>query len=155
MNRSLFNRWHQAERILLLAFLLCLTACIPPKLSVFTTYITRENLASYYVNTPDPALNCPPAGQKLYVTWKLPPEYLDRAPLELRLHIRFYNRTDDKQTIPISDLSGTYIYTLLNEQFFNTEGLQSYKIELFGNNQLLDEWRHLIWVDPIVISTQE
>ncbi|MBA2726612.1 MAG: hypothetical protein H0U49_00360 [Parachlamydiaceae bacterium] len=125
------------------------------KLTVFSTYVTRENLASYRVGTPDPSLNCPSVGQKLIITWRLCPEDLTQEPLLMRLNLRFHNRTYHSQDIPITTLSGTYVYSLLNKEFFESEGLMAYKVELIGNNNLISEWRHKIWVDPILFNNSE
>ncbi len=132
-----------------------MTACAPQKLSVFTTYVTRENLASYYVGTPDPKLNHPDVGQKLFVTWRLPPQYLEKQPLMLRLYLRYHNRTYKTFEVEITQLSGCYIYSLLNTEFFDTEGLLSYKIQILNNDVVLDEWRHKIWADPIIFNSND
>lgn len=140
---------------LLVSFLSFNIGCTPPKLTVFSTYVTRENLASFFVNTPDPALNCPPTGQKLFISWRLTNDDFLNAPLEVRMHLRYHNRTHFEQSFPVTTLCGTYVYSLLNQEFFEKEGLMSYKIELFGNNKLISQWRHIIWVDPITIKSND
>lgn len=145
--KHLFLRF--CKNLATFTILLFSIACTSQKLNVFSTYITQETLASYHVGTPDPCLNSPPVGQKLYMSWKLPPCYLEFQPLELKLSIIFHNRQRITETYPITKLKGSYVYSLLNKDFFEREGLFAYKVELIGNDEVLDEWRHLMWVELI------
>lgn len=142
-------------RIFAIVLLLGTSSCTHPTLNVFSTYVTRESLASYYVGTPDPLLNAPNVGQKLYIRWHLPSSYLALQPLQLKLHMRFHNRKFDILVIPITRLCGIYVYELLNKEFFDTEGLMSYKVEVIANDQVLEEWRHIMWVEPITFEEEE
>jgi hypothetical protein len=124
------------------------------RLTIFSTYVNRENLASYFVGSPDPSLNCPSVGQKIYISWRLCPDDFALQPLQLKLSLRFHNRTHATKEIPVNCLSGNYVYSLLNEEFFDREGLLTYKVELTGNGQLISEWRHRMWVDPIIFNIE-
>lgn len=131
----------------LLILPLLLTACTEKYLSVHTDYISRETLASYYVNTPDPRLNNPSIGQRLIISWSMPKEYLDYEDLHLDLYIRFRNREETTESLGILKRKGTYIYELLNEEYIQKQGILTYKMDLIGNGQVLEEWRHQIWTD--------
>ncbi len=123
-------------------------------LSVQTVYFTRESLASYYVETPDPMLINPPVGQKLLVTWSLPGTYLDYADLHLNIRIRFRNREEVNFNVPIEKTCGTYIYVVANDDFFNTNGILTYKVDLWGGGIVLEEWRHQLWHELIHVGEQ-
>ncbi len=138
--------------ILSIGMLLTTSACTSQKLSVESAYVTRESLASYHVGTPDPCLNAPNVGQRLYIRWRLPTNYLELEPLQLKMHLRFHNRKFALETISITKLNASYVYELLNEKFFETEGLMAYKIEIIGNGIILDEWHHIMWADPITFD---
>lgn len=139
----------------LLLCLLILNSCASKDtLSAFTEYVTREQLASYIIGTPDPALNSPPVGQKLYISWNLPLEYND-CELFIKLKIRFKDKSEIEEWIKINKRSGTYVYALLNKEYFNRKGFLSYKIELYGNDLLIKEWCHQMWVEIIKFPNEE
>lgn len=126
-----------------------LIACTGQKLSVHTDYISVEDLASYQVGTPDPLLNNPPVGQRLIVSWMLPSSYLKSEDLRLEMTIRLRDREQIEKTVTISRCMGSYVYSLLNADYFNTGGIITYKVLLIGDGQILDEWIHPLWVELI------
>lgn len=116
---------------------------------MFSEYVTVNSLASYHIDTPDPLLNNPPVGQRLFISWDLPKTYGCYEDLHMELFIRFRNREQDSLNIKLCNLSGTYVYGLYNDDFFKKDGILTYKILLMGGGEVLDEWRHQIWVDMI------
>lgn len=121
-------------------------------LTVRTDYLSIQNLASYHVGTPDPALNNPPIGQRLIIEWKVPKIYLDYDDLHLVATMRFRNREEFIQKIALLKKSGTHVHCMVNEEYFEKGGILTYKVELFGGGLLLEEWRHQLWVDLIVFE---
>jgi hypothetical protein len=139
------------------AFILLLplmTACYsdPTVLSVHTDYLSHETLASYHVNTPDPRLSNPSIGQRLIISWSFPKEYLNLENLRLKVTMRFRTREEVVETVQIHKKSGTYVYNLLNDDYINTRGILTYKVDLIGGDCILEEWRHQIWTDLIVLE---
>lgn len=132
-----------------------LSGCTRERLTVYTDYLSRQNLASYHVGTPDPRLNNPPVGQRLIISWSLPKKYLCMDDLHLEATIRLWNHEEIKENIQLYKLSGTYIYSLINEDFFDTEGIMTYKVDLIGNNEVLDEWRHQLWTELIILNNED
>jgi hypothetical protein len=135
-----------------------LTSCSLNKLSVRTDYLSHENLASYIINTPDPLLDNPPIGQRLIVNWLIPNTCLKLGDLHIDVVIRFRNKEEVSETFAVHSSSGQYIYKLLNTRYLETEGIQTYKVELKSGNTLIEEWRHQLWVELIRFdqtSTQE
>lgn len=138
---------------LLLLLLTMLSGCVPrEKLSAFSEYVNREDLASYLVGTPDPSLNYPTVGQRLYINWNLPKEYADQE-LMLNLCMRFRDKTEIVQPVQLFQLSGTYVFELLNDDFFDRKGFLTYKIELFADQELIEKWCHQMWVELIIFNT--
>lgn len=135
--------------VLLLLIIVGMNSCSRRPITVFSEYVSQESLASYSVNTPDPHLNCPAVGQKLYISWNVPDCFCNQFPLELKLVIRFRNRAETVQTFAINKKMGSYVYQLLGDEYFEKEGIFSYKIQLLHDQDILDEWRHQIWVDLI------
>lgn len=132
-----------------------LNSCAPRPITVFSEYVSIENLASYSVNTPDPYLNNPAVGQKLYISWNVSDFSCKQFPLELKLFIRFRNRTEAVESFAINKTMGSYVYQLLGEEYFEKEGILCYKIQLLNDQEVLDEWRHQIWVDLITFPEVE
>lgn len=140
-------------RLFFLSILLLLTGCSKEPLTVYTEYINPEDLASYHVRTPDPRLICPQVGQRLIASWSIPKYYLDYEDLHLLITIRFYNREEEVKKVLICQSTGSYYYTVLNKQFFDTGGILTYKVDLIGSGEILAKWRHQIWVDLIRLKT--
>jgi hypothetical protein len=139
----------------LICALLVLVACQRPVFLVQTDYISHKNLASFYVGTPDPRLNMPSIGQRLIITWILPGEYLSYEDLHLEITIRFRNREEVVEYFDISHARGTYVFSLLNQDYICKRGILTYKFDLVGGGCILKEWRHLIWNDLITIPHDE
>jgi hypothetical protein len=131
-----------------------LTSCAQRPLVVETQYLSHRNLASYHVRTPDPLLNNPPIGQRLLVSWSLPKESLALTDLHLEINLRFRNRESAREIVSIDRLKGTYLYTVVNESYFKTQGILSYDILLIGGGCIIDEWRHQLWGELITIGDE-
>lgn len=134
----------------LLLFCSCSKA---PELALFSDYITPQYLASYHVRTPDPALHCPTLGQRIYVEWNVKKENFNH-PMEIRLSIHFGNRTEHTETITLLNPCGYYAYELVNESFFEKQGILAYKAELLSNDQIIHTWRHMLWTDKIIFADE-
>lgn len=140
---------HWIFRVLLL---LSLTACTHGHLSVQTDYINRDYLASDYVETPDPSRYCPPVGQRLIIEWFFPRSYLAYQDLHLELTVRLRNKHEKRINIPALKSYGVFIYALVNADFIDSGGIQTYKVDVVGNGQVLKEWRHQLWTDLITFD---
>lgn len=138
-----------------LIFGFALMGCSKEHLTVHTEYINEEHLASFHVRTPDPLLFNPPIGQQLIVQWNIPRDYLCYEDLRLRLQIRFRNRQEIVQEVPIQQRLCFYRYELLNEAFCDTGGIITYKVEIIGNGCVLDEWCHQLWTELILVGSQK
>lgn len=147
---------HPFKSLLLLCLLLLtLTACRNGMLSVHTDYLSVEHLASWHVNTPDPLLNRPPFGQRLFVSWAIPRKYTDCPDLHLLITIRYKNREEQVKRVPLRENSGTYRYCLLEEEYCATGGFLTYKVQLIAGGCVLEEWRHQLWAELIKLAPEE
>lgn len=138
---------------ILLAFAWVLTSCCTGHLTVQSEFLRREKLASYHVNTPDPALDEPLQGQRLLVSWFIPPSYLSYEQLYLKVVIRFIDRTEMTLYVNVDQLSATYIYTLKDQDFCEKGGFLTYKVDLIGDGCILANWRHQLWTELIKLDT--
>jgi hypothetical protein len=121
-------------------------------LTVQTEYLSHENLASYHVRTPDPLLWNPPIGQRLLVSWQLPPSIKCTEDLALNIQLHFHNHTTKTEIVPVRRNTGTYVYALLNADYSEKKGILTYKVQLTLADQILEEWRHQLWVELITLN---
>ncbi len=131
-----------------------LTSCQPRILTVQTEYLSHINLASFHVGTPDPRLANPPLGQKLIVSWKIP-NYCTHAEYDLIVKIRFKDGKLIERTIPVTRPTGTYVHALLNNDYFNSGGFKTYLVNIGVDGEVMEEWRHQLWVNVIEIPHED
>ena len=130
--------------------LTALSSCSP--ISVQMDYLSRRNLASYRVGTPDPFINHPNIGERLIIQWSLPKNYLQLDDLHMFLTVRFRNNEEKTIVHPIRKTTGTYLYNLINECYYESGGILTYKIDIYGSGKLLECWRHQLWAELITFD---
>lgn len=105
------------------------------------------------MNTPDPALNNPPVGQRILISWHIPKgNFNGQPPYRIKLTVRFCNRQECEQWYTLTTSWGVCIYSLVNQAFFDSTGIQTYKVELYQEERLLECWKHQLWVDLIILN---
>lgn len=119
------------------------------RLDVQTQYLSHENLASYYIHTPDPRLDNPTLGQRLFIQWSLPASEFEGQDLTLYIKVRLRNHQERKETVPICKCHGTYFYQVLNQDYFDTGGIMTYLIEIRNGESVIECWRHPLWTELI------
>ncbi len=138
------------KKILLCLFTgLVLIGCQARHLSVQSQYLNRSDLASFYIDTPDPHLRFPRIGKQLLVQWCFPRSYASYCDLHLKITIRFADRSEMVETVLINALQGHYLYQVVDEEYVSRGGIRTFKVEAIGNGQVLDTWYHQLWVDLI------
>lgn len=142
------------RRIIASLAVVCLCSCQTSILTVQTEYLSHENLASFQVGTPDPRLRNPPLGQKLIVNWSIP-LWDPMTNYELLVKVRFKNGVTGSETISIDRSKGSYVYTLINEDYFATGGLKTYLAVILYDGKVMEEWRHQLWANVIEIPNSD
>jgi len=133
--------------------LLC--SCNRRMLFAYTDFISLEDLASFYVDTPDPLLNHPPFGQRLTIGWWIPRERFEAGNIRILATIRFRNHEDVVKSLNLTKRSGQYTLCFNRECFCNTGGILTYQLQLFKGEELLDEWKHFLWAKLIEFSIED
>lgn len=143
-------------RLIILALVL-LTGCRYhfERLSVTNEYITQKYLASYHVLTPDPNQCYPPAGKRMTIHWSLDEEFDCYKHVELNVVIRLKTRELDEFVIPVETPSGYYIYDLLNDDYYCSGGILTYKIEMIADGAIIDDYTHALWAELIEFNIEE
>jgi hypothetical protein len=135
-----------------LGIFLSLTSCTLSCLSIQSQYLNREDLASYQVETPDPRLDDPMVGQRLLIQWSLKSEDMQRGNVILYLKVRLRNYQEQEFIISICQRQGTYIYDLMDQEYFDSKGILTYKAEIWAGEDRLASWTHPLWVELIEIK---
>lgn len=140
---------------LILPLLLLLTGCEKYYVTVKREYVDRDQLASTFVGSPDPRQKNPPTGQELTIEWRLPPEAMEEE-LQLELNILYRDYSSATFTYPVDRRRGVVTYALLNEEYFERDGLLTYKAEILDSNgKVLKEWKQILWTDLITLEEPE
>lgn len=138
----------------LLLLVNALTSCMTETLTVHTDYINHDHLASSYIGTPDPLREVALVGQRLIVSWWLPPRYKTHKQTEIQIKLRYGNREEREMIIPIKKRLGWYVYTLPNQEYFDKKGIKTYYVQLWSDGELVDEWKHQLWVNLIEFTDE-
>ena len=140
--------------ILFSFLLLILCGCHSRHISVQTQYLTRSDLASFYIETPDPQLRCPVFGQRLLVQWHFAECYFKNQNLSLEITIRFGDRSEITQNVAsLENRYGYYIYNILGDDYCTRDGIKTYKVNLLANGEIIETWHHQLWVELITLQT--
>lgn len=137
------------QRIFL--FLICVFCCGCQRsfVTVVQEKIHRNLLASSFVDSPDPMQYHLPHGKKLYISWNIDRQCSFEHSL-LRLSMIFRNRQIKTVDLPIQKQRGTILYSLLDQEYYDSQGLLSYKVELLAQNEkVMAIWTHQLWVNII------
>lgn len=140
-------------RFLCLLMALLLAGCHRSYLDVRSEALYPSYLASEKIDAPDPN-RLAFYGQQIVIHWRLPPDCFDAYPFEILLTIRYKDFTFQTFSYPISDRRGYWVYQLLNDEYWEKGGILSYKVELYKEDELFDEWQHHVWADWIEISKE-
>jgi hypothetical protein len=134
---------------------LLFSSCTLHRLDVQTQYLSRESLASYHVETPDPFLYCPIIGQRLVIQWTLCAHEVEGHEVILDLKVRFRNHKEREVKVLITSKRGTYLYDLTNEDYCESGGILTYYAEIRDESCLLASWKHPLWVPLITLNIPE
>jgi hypothetical protein len=135
---------------------LILSGCCQDLLSVRREGITARSFASYYIQSDD-SESCPELktrGERLHLLWALPRAYNMKAPHELILTLHFWNHVEKVVSYPVTTPHGFRTFSLINEEFEASQGIQSFKVELISNGAPIATYKDLFWVPWIKLSAE-
>ena len=141
--------------IALLIAILFLTGCSFQPLTVQTQFLNRENLASFIIGTPDPSLDNPSIGERLFIQWSLSSPDFDGEDLILNLKVRFRNYQENEINIPIENKRGYYLYDLINQDYCDSGGILTYLAEIRKGDCVIASWKHPLWTPLITFDSKD
>lgn len=140
------------KTIALLFSLLLLTGCVRQRMLVARSeYLDPGYLASRRIETPDPCQGCF-VGQQIVVSWSVPSRCL---PADIDLRLRYGNRCFSSVCHTVDQPQGFWIYRLLDDEFWELEGIVAYSATLSHDDHVIDQWNHHIWADLIEVPYEE
>ncbi len=130
--------------------LLCLAGCQYSRpLSVRSEYLDTKYLAAKQIDTPDPRCSCF-TGQQLVIRWNLPPSCV---PAEIVLQVRYGNREMQEFRRSTCERWGTWMFRLMDKDFWKYQGILSYSVQIYHEGTLIDQWNHHLWAEVITIDS--
>ena len=134
-----------------------MTSCSQEYISVQNQSIYSDHLASVNIDTPDPRKKDPSIGERLIIRWHMPASVFHRYDEKMILvqTIRFGNMDTEIKSYPIEKPYGTVIYTLIDDEYFEKEGIATYKFEPGANGEIIEQWKHQVWVNYIDIVVDD
>lgn len=143
------------HNLFLLLSLCFLSSCSFQRLSIQTQYISNENLASYIIGTPDPDLDSPLIGERLFIQWNISKCHFIRQELFLYLKVRLRNHQEEEQIIQIKKSCGYYLYNLINQEYCESGGIHTYYAEIRNKECVIATWKHPLWTPLILFEEQK
>jgi hypothetical protein len=125
------------------------SSCNRTKLSVRSEYYSRQNLASYIIDTPDPRKEGSDFGQRLIINWAVPENIFQQTKVTLVLQVRLKNGDDKLTRIVLRNRTGRTFYPIFGKDYTKKGGLQSYLVRLEANGETLARSRHKLWVERV------
>lgn len=132
--------------------LLCLSSCSQPSLSSFTEFIDNDYTAGAQLGIEQGGARDEILGQQVVVTWSLPYRLQKLLPATLHLSIYYGDGKIEKLTYEVRQLSGYRVYCLKGDNYYNRQGIVSYKVSLFGEGKEIVSRRHHIWTEVIAVD---
>ncbi len=132
------------------------TGCQKYYVNVIREGVSKKDLASVFVGSPDPRKKAADKGEKLLVEWNLPAKET-KKPLTLKLDVLYGNYTSDIKEYPIDYKRGHILFKLLNEEYKEKKGMIAYRAEILtSKKKVLQKWQHVLFVDliPLEKSTE-
>ena len=126
-----------------------LTSCSSANLYVRSEYYSRQNLASYAVDTPDPRKDSSDFGQRLVIGWSMTESVFQSAPSELVLRVKLKNGEEKVSKIVLTKRQGRTFYPIFGNDYTKKGGLQSYLVQLESGGKVLTSSKHKLWVQKI------
>ena len=93
-------------------------------------------------------------GERITISWKIPKNQQDREWV-LDLELIYNDFTHEVYEIPIIHPRDTYEFQISNKKYQIKQGIRSYRLALRSNEDILEEWRHPLWTEIIVIEDED
>lgn len=127
-------------------FLFVFSSCHRTRLDVIHKTVSKSDLASTYVKSPDPRQMDMQEGEQLLISWNIPAKVF-RPPCILELAVIFKDKSEEKILKKISSKSGLFSYDILGYRMKHSHGIYSYQVKIVdASQQEITCLREKMWV---------
>ena len=121
-----------------------LNGCYRQQVQMMKIKINRDSLASSFTQAPDPRQKAPPNGEQLLISLDLDPE-IDLSNCRAILSLIYQSlETQEIEFIPKKHKEEISFF-ILGEQYKQSHGILTYKLEVYINNKQVALYQHPVW----------
>ena len=142
------------DKTTLLLLTLFLLSCSHKHLHVHRQVLSHTQLMSGVIQVNDERNELDIEGERITISWKIPKNQQDREWV-LDLELIYNDFTHEVYEIPIIHPRDTYEFQISNKKYKIKQGIRSYRLALRSNEDILEEWRHPLWTEIIVIEDED
>ncbi len=127
-----------------------LSSCCRSYVTLQEQWVDKEYLASFYVNSPDPELKCPPCGKNLLIEWNFPISVF-RQNLSIILTARLWDNTVHVYRHKVTQKQD---FTSMYFSFKDPDKkLLTYKVEVVNaQGKIIENIENQFWTEQIDIQ---
>lgn len=124
--------------------LFLLSGCYRNQVEMIKIKINRDSLASSFTQAPDPRQKAPATGEQLLISLDLDPE-IDLSNCRAILCLVYQSlETQEIEFIPKKHKEEISFF-ILGEQYKQSQGILTYKLEVYVNNKTVALYQHPMW----------
>lgn len=125
-------------------------SCSSSRVVVDRYPILKEDLPSYYIESPDPALEDPMKGQVLVCRYQIKSFDQKMVPYLLLLRVIYKNLDEETHSVAIYSSNGEVDFEILGEKYEATRGVLTYRADLItADGALVADFKHRLWFEII------
>jgi hypothetical protein len=127
------------------------TSCHRRGLRVQHRFLSYNDLASQAISSPDFRRDSPATGERLAIFYNIDRALFFEKRPNMQIWIRYHHQDDEKLSIQLENPSGYEIFDVVEMKFMKSGGISSYKVQIVNEGEILEEWRHQVWAEKIVL----
>lgn len=127
------------------------SSCRGPSVDVIHKSVTKNDLASAFVKSPDPRREAFQEGEQLLISWNLGVKQTNKH--TLIVSVLFKDRSEEKIYKELESSSGVFSYFLVGKEFKDKQGIMTYKVEVLDfEKKSLIELEDRLWINIIRVE---
>jgi len=112
--------------------------------------VLKEDLPSYYIESPDPALQNPLIGQILVCRYQIRAFDPKSVPYLLMLRVIYKNLDEETHSVALYSSNGAIEFKILGEKYEATGGALTYRADLLTEDgAVVADFKHRLWFEII------
>jgi len=125
-------------------------SCSSSRVVVDRYPVLKEDLPSYYIESPDPALQNPLIGQILVCRYQIRAFDPKSVPYLLMLRVIYKNLDEETHSVALYSSNGAIEFKILGEKYEATGGALTYRADLMTEDgAVVADFKHRLWFEII------